>query len=248
MGYPTGDHGAVPGGYKTDFRGGGLYWSAATGTKGVRGALAAKYEALGGPAALGFPVAHDGATTSGGGATVRLQGGEIFWSPASGAHVVRGALLETYRSLGLQAGPMGFPTGDDTAVPGGYKTDFQGGGLYWSAATGAKGVRGALAAKYEALGGPAALGFPLAHDGPTPTGGGAFVRLQGGEIHWSPATGAHAVRGAALARWKQLGGPGGSLGFPVGGPSAVPGGQRTDFQRGYLVEAPDGTVQVGAGS
>ncbi|WP_157944057.1 hypothetical protein [Blastococcus atacamensis] len=246
MGFPTGDDMAVPGGYKTDFQGGALYWSAATGTKGVRGALQAKYEALGGPAALGFPLAHDGATTTGGGATVRLQGGDLFWSPATGAHVVRGAILATYRSLGIQAGPMGFPTGDDMAVPGGYKTDFQGGALYWSAATGTKGVRGALQAKYEALGGPAALGFPLAHDGATTTGGGAVVRLQGGEIYWSPGTGAHVVRGATLARWKQLGGHAGSLGFPVGDPTAVAGGQRTDFQRGYLLEASDGTVQVGA--
>ena len=130
------------------------------------------------------------ATATGNGAYVDLTGGSIYWSASSGAHVVRGALLSMWRELGAQAGPMGFPTGDVKTVPGGYTSDFQRGGIYWSAATGAKGVRGALQAKYEALGGPAVLGFPLAHDGPTSSGGGAMVRLQRGDIVWSASTGA----------------------------------------------------------
>ncbi|WP_104525472.1 reprolysin-like metallopeptidase [Blastococcus atacamensis] len=234
MGYPTGSETAVPGGLKAAFAGGGIYWSASTGAKGVRGALRAKYEAAGGPAALGFPVAHDGATADGTGALVRLQGGWITWSPATGAHVVRGAILDMWRQLGAQAGPMGYPTGDDMAVPGGYKTDFAGGGIYWSASTGAKGVRGALRAKYEAAGGPAALGFPVAHDGATADGTGALVRLQGGWITWSPATGAHVVRGAILDMWRQLGAQAGPMGYPTGDDMAVPGGYKTDFAGGGI--------------
>ncbi|MGY1741952.1 MULTISPECIES: hypothetical protein [unclassified Blastococcus] len=248
MGFPTGDDMAVPGGYKTDFAGGSIYWSPATGTAGVRGALRDKYEAAGGPAVLGFPVAHDGATADGRGALVRLQGGWIVWSQATGAHVVRGAILQTWRDLGAQGGPMGFPTGDDTAVPGGYETDFANGSIYWSAATGAQGVRGALRARYEAAGGPAALGFPIAHDGATADGTGALVRLQAGWIVWSPATGAQVLRGAVLDRWRQLGAQGGVLGYPTGDPVTGGDGRTTSpFQRGTIVQAPDGTLTVTTG-
>ncbi|MGY1743503.1 MULTISPECIES: hypothetical protein [unclassified Blastococcus] len=234
MGYPTGDDTAVAGGFETRFVNGTLYWSQATGARGVRGALDARYRAAGGPAALGFPTMHDGPTRTGSGAYVDLQGGAIYWSQATGAHVVRGAILTTFRQLNAEGGPMGFPTGDDTAVAGGNETTFANGTIYWSQATGARGVRGALDQKYRALGGPAALGFPTMHDGPTRTGGGAYVDLQGGSLYWSQATGAHVVRGAILATWRELGLEGGPMGFPTGDDTAVAGGYETTFANGTV--------------
>ncbi|MGY1764408.1 LGFP repeat-containing protein, partial [Geodermatophilus sp. SYSU D00779] len=211
--------------------------------------LQQKYESFGGPSVLGFPIAHDGATADGTGALVRLQGGVIYWSQRTGAHVVRGAILDMWRQLGAQTGPMGYPTGDDVAVPGGYKTVFQNGAIYWSAATGARGVRGALQQKYESFGGPSVLGFPIAHDGATADGTGALVRLQGGVIYWSPSTGAHAVRGGILTHWLADGGPAGSLGFPVTDHVALPdgGGWQVRFQNGTLTERPDGTIETTTG-
>jgi uncharacterized protein with LGFP repeats len=177
LGYPTGDDVAVPGGFRTDFAGGSIYWSAATGPQMVRGAILQRYVAAGGPASLGFPIADDGGTADGTGALVRLQGGALYWSSRTGAHVVRGAILERWRSLGAQTGVLGYPTGDDVAVPGGFKTDFAGGSIYWSAATGARLVRGAILQRYEAVGGPVNEGFPVSDDGPTASGRGAFVEL-----------------------------------------------------------------------
>ncbi|MGY1813395.1 LGFP repeat-containing protein, partial [Blastococcus sp. SYSU D00820] len=94
-------------------------------------------------------------------------------------------------------------------------------------------------------GGPAVLGYPIADDGGTADGTGALVRLQGGVIYWSPATGAHVVRGATLTRWRELGAQAGVLGYPVAGPVARTDGTGTEtrFQRGTLLERPDGTVQ-----
>jgi len=129
---------------------------------------------------------------------------------------VRGAILDRWRSLGAQTGVLGYPIGDDVAVPGGFKTDFAGGSIYWSGATGARMVRGALLQRYVAAGGPGVLGHPVVDDGPTPDGKGAFIRLERGEIHWSPSTGANLVSGAVLERWRAMGGQTGPLGAPTG--------------------------------
>jgi uncharacterized protein with LGFP repeats len=236
LGYPTGDDVAVPGGFKTDFAGGSIYWSPATGPRLVRGAILQRYVAAGGPRALGFPIADDGGTADGTGALVRLQGGVIYWSARTGAHVVRGAILERWRSLGAQTGVLGYPTGDDVAVPGGFKTDFAGGSIYWSPATGARLVRGAILQRYVTAGGPGVLGHPTADDDATYDRSGAVLWLPGGAVFWSPSTGAHVVRGAILERWLTLGGETGPLGYPVGDDEPVPGGS------GYRTRFAGGTV------
>ena len=82
-----------------------------------------------------------------------FQGGAIYWSPSTSAHVVYGAIDGKYNSLG---GPVryGLPTSDEAWVPGlsGVRVeDFQNGAdLYWSAATGAHAVYGAIGAEYAA--------------------------------------------------------------------------------------------------
>jgi len=63
--------------------------------------------------------------------------------------------------------------------------------------------------------------------------------------YWSPATGAQEVHGAILGRWLSTGAETGSLGYPVTDEYAVPGGRRSDFQRGSLVwDAANGNVTV----
>jgi uncharacterized protein with LGFP repeats len=246
LGYPTGDDApAANGGYLTTFAGGTMYWGPATGAHMVRGALLAQYVALGGPPALGYPIDDDGGAAGGAGALVRLQGGEIYWSRSTGAHVVRGAILAKWHQLGAQLGPLGYPTGDDAAVgDGGYLTTFAGGTIYWSAATGAHMMRGALLARYVALGGPPALSYPFTDDDGTATRDGAYVRLVGGEVYWSPTTGAHYVRGNTANYWKLRGAQAGSLGYPTTDSTARGDGTGWDtrFQRGTLTEATGGTV------
>jgi uncharacterized protein with LGFP repeats len=232
LGWPTGDDTAVPGGYLTTFSGGTLFWSQATGAKMVRGALLAKYTGFGGPAVLGFPTADDGPAPNGG-ALVEVGGGSIYWSPSTGAHVVRGALRDRWLSLGGATGMLGYPTGDDTQAGSGYLTAFSGGTLFWSSPTGARYVRGAILERYTASGGPAALGFPLGDDGPAP-GGGAQVELPGAGVYWSPATGAHLVRGNLRDRWLSLGGTTGPLGYPTGDDTQAGVGYLTAFSGGTL--------------
>ncbi len=232
LGYPVGGDEAVPGGFRSRFQSGTLYWSGATGARMVRGSLLQRYDAAGGPRVLGFPVADERAVR--GGAAVELQGGAIYWSSATGAHVVRGDILAKWRQWGAESGSLGFPTGDDTAAPnGGYLTTFRGGTVYWSTSTRAKALRGSILSRYLAHGGPKVLGYPTTDDVPA-RGGGAKAELQGGAIYWSQATGAHVVRGDILARWRQLGAEAGRLGYPTGDDTAVPGGSRTDFRGGAI--------------
>jgi uncharacterized protein with LGFP repeats len=205
--------------------------------------LLAKYVASGGPAALGFPLADDAGTA--GGALVRLQGGDVYWSAATGAHVVRGAILDKWRSTGGQLGVLGYPTGDDKLTwGGGYETRFAGGTVYWSSATGAHMVRGAILQRYVANGGPAALGYPVADDEATESGDGARVRLLPGAIYWSVSSGAHAIRGEILDRWLRTGAQTGPYGYPVTDYTQLPDGSGYEvrFARGVMVEQNDHTV------
>ncbi|SNS01418.1 Uncharacterized conserved protein, contains LGFP repeats [Geodermatophilus pulveris] len=232
LGYPVGGDEAVPGGFRTRFQGGTLYWSATTGARMLRGALLARYESAGGPRALGFPTRDDGPTR--GGATVELQGGAIYWSPDTGAHVVRGAVLRKWRQWGAESGQLGYPTGGETAVASGVRATFTGGDVFWSSSTGARVLRGPVLQRYLAHGGPRVLGFPTTHD-VAAAGGGRRAELQGGAVYWSRETGAHVVRGDILARWRQLGGESGRLGYPIGSDAATArGGYVTAFRNGTI--------------
>ncbi|SHN85153.1 LGFP repeat-containing protein [Geodermatophilus obscurus] len=243
LGYPVGGDEAVPGGFRSRFQGGTLYWSAPTGARMLRGAILARYEAAGGPRAIGFPTTDD-VGAAGGGAKAELQGGAIYWSSATGARVVRGAILARWRAWGAESGALGYPTGDDQAYASGFRTTFRGGHVYWSGSTGAHVMRGALLDRYLAHGGAPVLGFPTTDDVGA-AGGGAKAELQGGAIYWSPATGAHVVRGAILARWREWGAEAGALGYPTGDDAAGPnGGYLTTFRGGTVWWSPGAGAKV----
>src|SRR5262249_13249720 len=82
-----------------------------------------------------------------------FQGGDIYWSPSTGAHVVYGGILAKYnQSLYLRdvAGRvvkdlLGLPTSDEVNLPGVARARvsyFQGGDVVWSAAQGAHVIYG----------------------------------------------------------------------------------------------------------
>ncbi|MGY2076839.1 MULTISPECIES: LGFP repeat-containing protein, partial [unclassified Blastococcus] len=165
LGFPTtSDAPAGRGGYVVEFQSGSLYWGPSTGTKVVRGAILAAYKAAGGPAALGYPTGDDQPTADRRGYMTPFQGGEIHWSAQTGAQVVRGAILYTWKQAGGTGGYLGFPTTSDAPAPGGqgYQTSFQGGTIYWSATTQARVLRTELNAAYLAQGGTTGpLGYPI---------------------------------------------------------------------------------------
>jgi len=161
---------------------------------------------------------------------------------------VHGAIGSHFTALGEERGPLGYPTSDESTARDGVGrfNSFQRGVTYWSPTTGAQEVHGAIRDKWAALGSETGLlGYPTTDEGGSRDGVGRYNGFQGGMTFWSPATGANAVQGAILGRWLSMGAEAGSLGYPVTDEYAVPGGRRSDFQRGSLVwDAATGNVTV----
>jgi hypothetical protein len=95
--------------------------------------------------------------------------------------------------------------------------------------------------KYQALGGVKKLGLPLTGTLPaTPSHPGEAVFQDFAElsIYWSSGTGARAVQGAILTRWRspEIGGAGGSFGMPISDERTESGSDLrfTDFEHGSI--------------
>ena len=175
------------------------------------------YCQIGGESVLGLPIGGQYPI----GTVGRAQDytyGTIYWSAATGAHHVGGAIRGRYGQLGGPLGPMGFPVGDETlAADGiGYFAEFQAGPIYWSPSTGAHESHGAVLGRWTALGRErGGLGYPVSDMLVAADGVGWDQSYQYGVVYWSPSTGAHESHGAVLGRWTALGRERGGLGYPV---------------------------------
>ncbi|MFB9375814.1 CAP domain-containing protein [Kineococcus gynurae] len=239
LGFPVGnEYGPLRGGgFGQAFQGGSLYWSPASGAAPVRGAIRDRWASLGWEnSALGYPTGAEFGVR--GGALQRFQNGSVYFSGATGAQAVRGAILAEYASFGWERGRLGFPTTSEASVPGGAVTHFQGGSVFWSPATGAHPVWGAVRDRWAAQGWESSrLGFPSSDEFGGLRGGGAGQAFRNGFVYWSPASGAHTLRGAILRGWQAQGWETGRLGYPTSEEYPVAGGVRQDFQGGSLTWA-----------
>lgn len=216
LGLPTAGVAGVPGatgGQVVAFQNGPIYWSRATGAHAVTGPFLSHYQLLGGPVALGLPTADvaplPGTVPATVPATVGAQvevfrGGRIYWSPATPASALTGAILSRYVGLGEQGGALGLPTTDVAGVAGvagGQMATFQNGRMCWSAASGAHVVGGPILDHYLAVGGPVGFGLPTTDVAAVAAVAGAQVAaFKGGRVYWSAATGAFALSGTILSR------------------------------------------------
>lgn len=212
-----------------------------TGAHLLRGAVLREWRELGAGDALGYPTTDIVSTSDGAGADFSFaDGASIRWSPAAGAHAIKGAIRDAWLAQGGAAGPLGEPASDERTADGiGRFQRFTGDGgralIAWSPATGAHVVRGAIAERYAALGGPGgALGYPVSDEVPTADGRARISRFTGGVVVWSPAAGAVEVRGGVAQRWAQLGGERSYLGLPVRPERITPWGRRAEFERGRI--------------
>ncbi|GAB7192207.1 hypothetical protein NUM3379_29160 [Kineococcus sp. NUM-3379] len=121
------------------FETGTIYWSPETGAHEVRGAIRGAYGWSGWhTGVLGFPVSDEIATPDGRGAYSLFEGGSIYWTPETGAHLVYGAIRDAWGWQGWENGVLGYPTSSEFTIPGGRRVNFEGGYVEWSAATGAR--------------------------------------------------------------------------------------------------------------
>ncbi|POH69717.1 hypothetical protein C3B59_05055 [Cryobacterium zongtaii] len=248
LGYPTSDDTAMGAGSGQAFTTGSLYWSAATGVQQSSGAIGQRYVALGGPTSgLGFPVANEVAEANGG-TSQQFKGGRLYWSSATGAHQIGGAIGAYWLAAGGPASGLGYPVGNDTAMGAGSGQAFKTGSLYWSAATGVQQASGAIGQRYVALGGPVSgLGFPVAGE-VAEANGGTSQQFRGGRLYWSASTGAHQIGGAIGAQWLAAGGPASGLGYPVGNDTAMGAGSGQAFKGGSLYWSAATGVQQSSGA
>jgi uncharacterized protein with LGFP repeats len=237
LGYPVTDlYQAPSAGFTQAFQGGRIHWSPLVGAQAVYWEISDTYDRLGGPSGtLGYPVA-DRYSTPQGGWTQPFQYGRIHYSPATGAHAVVWPLSPVYDSMRGESGVLGYPWGEQYSTSnGGLTQAFQGGRIHWSPTTGAFAVYWEISQAYDGVGGEGGvLGYPVGARYPT-RGNGWTQPFQYGRIHYSPATGAHAVVGAVSAAYDARGGEAGVLGYPVGDQRTIgPGQVEQLFERGRI--------------
>jgi uncharacterized protein with LGFP repeats len=248
LGPRNGDVYPIGRGFGQNFASGKIFFTPETGAHFMQGAILEKFEALGGPADsdLGFPTIDEGPGRAPDSRNTTFSASDkpvIFWTPNTGARVVRGAINAAWDKLGGSAGTLGVPAEDEVYRGDAVSQKFTGGELSFNTkdktfttvppelAAQLAGLpvpddpASAISAARRAAGGPlgplgAAEGEPYAigQDG-------LGQNFAGGKIFYSPATGANVVTGQVLAKYESVGGPEGDLGLPV--TSEVDGGLPT---------------------
>ena len=238
LGARDGDAYAAGAGFAQNFAGGAIFFTPDTGARLMYGPILEKYRELGGPADsdLGFPNIDEGpgriSPDSRNSTFSAADQPVIFWTPDTGAWVVRGAINAAWDALGGSAGALGVPVADETFDADVVSQKFTGGQISFDTRTQKfttdpedlaaqlgdvtfpGDATSAINTAYRAAGGASGpLGarqgdpFAIGSDGM----GQSFA---GGKIFYSPAAGAHAVTGAILEKYEAAGGPDGDLGFP----------------------------------
>jgi len=245
LGLPVAAARVVQGGAVQDFQGGRIHAETGRPAYAVTGAIGRAYDAARGESGpIGFPVAE--ARSVGEGVVQDFRTGRIHWSPATGAHVVSGAIGGRYDRLRGESGPLGWPVAAQRITPGGFTQDFQNGRIHASSRTGAWEVSGAVGVAYDSVRGESgSLGYPVA--AARAVTGGTVQDFENGRIHGTETTGYWPVSGSIGRAYDAVAGESGRLGFPISAQYPSGQGQRQDFQSGSIVVSTTGTVSIIAG-
>lgn len=130
--------------YKS-YQHGWVMWREDRGAIAVYGAIGARWMEHGGTAGfLGWPQTDELATPRGPGRFSHFDGGSVYWSPATGARLVYGAIRGLWASQAWEQGALGLPTSDEEDVPGvagARRNRFEGGEITWTPWAGARVTR-----------------------------------------------------------------------------------------------------------
>jgi uncharacterized protein with LGFP repeats len=133
LGYPTANTTAVGSAGVTRFEGGMLVAGPA-GTFRINGVLLTAVDRAGGLGTLGAPISSELLVP--GGTAQAFERGSVYWSAASGAHVISGPVRTAWWVAGGVTGVYGFPTGDVAGDATAQSVPVATGTLRWSAANG----------------------------------------------------------------------------------------------------------------
>ncbi|MGE5140185.1 MAG: hypothetical protein ACM3JD_12040 [Rudaea sp.] len=201
---------------------------------------------------LGFPTLDETGTPDGVGRYNHFEGGSIYWTGSTGAHMIYGLIRDKWAALGWEQGPSGYPVTDEAEAGSGkgrYNA-FQNGVIIWKRDTPeAFAVYGAIFDKWaEQKYDSGFLGFPTLDETGTPDGVGRYNHFEGGSIYWTAETGAHFVRGAIRNAWSAQEWEQSRLQYPVTDELMTPGtnnlGRYSDFEGGQILWTPQGGTTI----
>lgn len=119
-----------------------IYWTPMTGAQGVWGPVREFWADHGYETGyLSYPTTTTADTPRNPGVFSHFLGADghgasVYWSSDSGAHSVQGTIRQKWAQLGWEDSYLGFPTSNEYDIPGGKRSDFEGGYIIWNASTG----------------------------------------------------------------------------------------------------------------
>ncbi|MHA7280782.1 GDSL-type esterase/lipase family protein [Arthrobacter sp. MDT2-2] len=234
LGNPIGSKGCDAVSCSQRFQKGYVLWTQKTGAQMVLNyAIGARYSAAGWTRGfLGHPTGDEFRLTVRGGAVQNFQNGYIYWSPATGARVVTGAIKGYYAANRYERGFLGYPKSEEIAVPNGVRQDYEGGKVYWSGSSGRvfTTTGGYIQTYYENKGGAQSyLGLPTSNK--TAWQGGYYQRFQGAVITWGANAGARSID---AGHFNTLAVDFGRYGWPTTDTWKDATGTHTQFQTGII--------------
>jgi LGFP repeat len=146
LGYPTTDErtaGSGKGRYN-NFQNGTIIWKTGSAQAfAVYGLIHAKWgEQKWDTGYLGFPVTDEMAAPDGVGRYNHFEGGSIYWTPNTGAHIIIGLIRQAWANQGWERSRLGYPVSDELVTEGtngrGRYSRFEGGEIHWTPEGGTK--------------------------------------------------------------------------------------------------------------
>lgn len=186
--------------------------------------------------------------------------GSIYHHPVTGTAYLRGGIRDRWLQLGGERGLLGYPV--ETALPS--RTGRARMQHFRDPASGARtgtiaehpdsrafAAHGPIYTRWMELGADGELGDAFTDVFPCPDGVGTFIHFRDAagtetSLYYTPATGAHLVRGAIRDLWGELGWEKSDLGYPVADETQASDGTRiARFQHGGIAwSADEGTRRV----
>jgi uncharacterized protein with LGFP repeats len=253
-------------GFHIDYKGGSIYWSLVTGAHVIYGSIRDNWISLGGPNSgidylttdakrgIGYPTTDEASTADG---VCRFNdfqnSGAIYWTPATGAHLIYGEIFKKWTSAGGEPG-FGYPITNEAWTPDNasrFNILSGGGAIYWTQNGGAHLIYGEIYKKWISVGGEQSMGYPTTDEASTADNVTRFNNFaNGGAIYWTPSGGAHLIYGEIYKKWIALGGESSSLGYPLTDETSagLHGGRYNDFSGGSIYWSPATGTHVLNGS
>ena len=171
-----------------------------------------------------------------GGKVQDFRNGRVYWKKdADKAWATWGRIGARYSAMNGPSSWLGYPTGEEHQIKGGFFQQFENGAIYWTPQTGAVEVKSDIIDAWGKHGWETgAFGYPTA-PAQQVAGGGAVQQFQNGVAVRDKDGKVRMIEGKIGEKYIEAGGPAdSSLGFPRSEEIKVKGGAFTQFEHGNI--------------